>query len=150
MRLHRLKACTEEGISIVQEQDRLAVVNGWVDAANAPDAERLLALSDPDIEIVGPRGSGFGHQLLRDWLARAGLELETLRTFAGGDMLLLEQRGVWRSQETGAVTGEKIQASFFQVKGGLVAKFARFDSLDEAFAATGLDLSDEVSQADKP
>jgi hypothetical protein len=134
----------------MQEQDRLAAVNGWVDAANAQDAERLLALSDPNIEIVGPRGSGFGHQLLRDWLARAGLELETLRTFADGDMLVLEQRGIWRSQETGAVTGEKILASSFQVKDGLVAKFARFDSLDEAFVATGLDLSDEVSHADKP
>lgn len=134
----------------MQEQDRLAVVNGWVEAANAQGAERLVALSDPNIEIVGPRGSGFGHQLLRDWLARAGLELETLRTFADGDMVVLEQRGVWRSQETGAVTGEKILASFFQVKDGFVVKFARFDSLDEAFAATGLDLSDEVSQADKP
>lgn len=134
----------------MQEQDRLAIVKGWLDAANAQDAEQLVALSDPNIEIVGPRGSGFGHQLLRDWLARAGLVLETLRTFADGDMLVLEQRGVWRSQESGTVTGEKILASFFQVKGGLVAKFARFDSLDEAFAATGLDLSDEVSQANKP
>jgi hypothetical protein len=126
----------------MQEHDRLAVVNGWVAAANAQDAERLAELSDPNIEIVGPRGSGFGHQLLRDWLARAGLELETLRTFARGDTLVLEQRGIWRSQETGEITGEKLLASFFQVKDGRVAKFARFDSLDGAFAAAGLGRAD--------
>jgi SnoaL-like domain len=126
----------------MQEHDRLAVVNGWVAAANAQDAERLAELSDPNIEIVGPRGSGFGHQLLRDWLARAGLELETLRTFARGDTLVLEQRGIWRSQETGEITGEKLLASFFQVKDGRVAKFARCDSLDGAFAAAGLGRAD--------
>ena len=49
-----------------------AVVMAWQQAANASDIDRLLALSGPEIEIVGPRGSGRGHQLLRDWLARAG------------------------------------------------------------------------------
>jgi len=132
----------------MQAQDPLTVANGWVVAANTQDAGRLVELSDPNIEIVGPRGSGFGHQLLRDWLARAGLELETLRTFARGDTVVLEQRGVWRSPEAGTVIGETIVASLFQVKDGRVAKFARYDSLEEAFAATGLSLSDEHEQAD--
>src|SRR5579885_1950192 len=110
----------------MQEQDSLAVVNDWVAAANAQDAERLVELSDPNIEIVGPRGSGFGHQLLRDWLARAGLELETLRTFARGGLVVLEQRGVWHSQDSGKVTGDKVLASFFQAKDGRVVKFARY------------------------
>lgn len=132
----------------MQSQDPLEVVNDWVAAANAQDAERLLELSDPNIEIVGPRGSGFGHQLLRDWPARAGLELETLRTFARGDAVVLEQRGVWRSPETGAVTGAKIVATFFQVKDERVARFARYDGLEEAFAATGLGPSDEQGLAD--
>lgn len=137
-----------EEASVMRTRDPLAVVDDWVAAANARDAERLVELSDPNIEIVGPRGSGFGHQLLRDWLARAGLELETLRTFVRGDSVVLGQRGVWRSQETGAVTGEKVVASFFQVKDGHIARFARYDSLEEAFAATGLDPSDEQRQDD--
>ncbi|HEV8191353.1 MAG TPA: hypothetical protein VGP82_07685 [Ktedonobacterales bacterium] len=83
-------------------------------AANAQHVERLLELSDPNIEVVGPRGSRFGHQLMRDWLARAGLELETLHVFARGDTPVLEQHGIWRSQETGEVTGKKVLASFFR------------------------------------
>jgi SnoaL-like domain len=138
-----------EGASLMQTREPLTVVNDWVAAANAQDAERLVELSDPNIEIVGPRGSGFGQQLLRDWLARAGLELETLRTFVRGDTVVLEQRGVWLAPDTGAVTGEKVVASFFQAPDGRVARFARFDSLEEAFAATDLGLSDEQCQDDK-
>ena len=57
----------------------LRVAHAWQDAANAQDIPRLLELSAPDIEIIGPRGSGFGHQLLKEWLARAGLTLTTQR-----------------------------------------------------------------------
>ena len=34
----------------------LAVVAEWQDAANTQDIPRLLEFSDPDIEVVGPRG----------------------------------------------------------------------------------------------
>ena len=33
-------------------------VQAWQNAANTQDKGRLLELSDPNIEIVGPRGSG--------------------------------------------------------------------------------------------
>ncbi|MGH2514856.1 MAG: hypothetical protein ACRDHP_04300 [Ktedonobacterales bacterium] len=114
------------------------IVTAWVAAANAQDIERLIALSDPAIEVGGPRGSGKGSQLLRDWLGRAGLTMETLRTFARGETVVLEQRGVWRSQETGEVTGERPLASLFVVDGQRVIKFMRYDGVDEALAATGL------------
>jgi ketosteroid isomerase-like protein len=52
--------------------DALAIAQQWQDATNTRDVERLLELSAPDIEIVGPRGSGHGHQLLRNWLGRVG------------------------------------------------------------------------------
>ena len=134
----------------MQERDPLAVVHAWVAAANAQDAERLLACSDPTIEVVGPRGSGFGHQLLRNWLARAGLRLETLRAFVREDVVVLEQRGVWRSLETGEMTSEKALATFFEVHGGHVVKFARFDGIEEAFATTGLEPADAVPQPGHP
>ena len=63
----------------------VTLVQAWQDAANTQNVDRLIALSDPNIEIVGPRGSGYGHQLLREWLGRAGLRLEMLRVFARGD-----------------------------------------------------------------
>jgi hypothetical protein len=50
----------------------LALVMVWQAASNAEDSDLLLAVSDPQIEIAGPRGSGRGHQMLRDWLVRAG------------------------------------------------------------------------------
>ncbi|HLZ22223.1 MAG TPA: nuclear transport factor 2 family protein [Ktedonobacterales bacterium] len=122
----------------------IEIVNAWVAAANAQDIERLVALSDEEIEVGGPRGSGRGSQLLRDWMGRAGLTLETLRTFARGDTVVLEQRGVWRSLETGEVTGERKLASLFQTGSQRVVKFARYDDLGEALSAGGLSAADET------
>jgi hypothetical protein len=121
----------------------LEVVQDWLKAANHQDVTSLLALSDPNIEVVGPRGSGFGSQLLRDWLQRAGLTLQTRRTFARGDVVVLAQHGVWRSLETGAV-GEAEVASRFRVNGGHVVQFARHDDLALALREAGLCEADEV------
>ena len=129
----------------MQRDSPLAIVQAWQDAVNARDVARLLELSDPDIEVVGPRGSGRGHQLLRDWLGRAGLRLETRRVFVRGNVVVLAQHGVWRSVETGEVTGEADIASRFRVGGRRVVLFARHDSLDAALAEAGLDDSDETS-----
>jgi hypothetical protein len=71
----------------------LAIVQAWQEAANSQNIDRLLELS---IEVVGPRGSGFGYQLLRDWIARAGLTLETLRVFVHGNTVVVEQHGAWK------------------------------------------------------
>src|SRR5258708_30740143 len=72
-------------------QTPTAIVQAWQAAANQQDIDRLLALSDANIEIVGPRGSGYGHQLLRDWIARAGLQLTTLRTFTCAQTVVPDQ-----------------------------------------------------------
>jgi ribosomal protein S18 acetylase RimI-like enzyme len=124
----------------------LEIAEAWQQAANNQDSERLVALSDHNIELVGPRGSGYGHQLLRDWLSRAGLTLKTQRAFGRGGTIVLAQRGTWRSAETGAVTGESDLASWFEIGGGRVARFARYDSLDQALAAAGLTRADEIGQ----
>ena len=121
----------------------VTVVQAWLDAANTQSIDRLIALSDPNIEIIGPRGSGYGHQLLRDWLGRAGLRLETRRVFARGDSIVVEQHGVWRSVETGDVTGERDIASRFRVDGERIVQFARYDSLSDALAEAGLTFADE-------
>ncbi|BDP40640.1 hypothetical protein DAETH_06090 [Deinococcus aetherius] len=42
------------------------VVRAWEEAVDARNEMRLLALSAPDIEIVGPRGSAYGHAVLAD------------------------------------------------------------------------------------
>jgi hypothetical protein len=120
------------------------IAEAWQQAANQQDSERLLALSDPNIEVVGPRGAGFGHQLLRDWLARAGLTLTTLRAFGRGNTVVLAQHAIWRSVETGEAAGERDLASRFDVEGGRVVRFERHDSLDAALAAAGLNAADAI------
>lgn len=125
----------------------LAVALAWQDAVNARDAMRLTELSSPEIKIVGPRGSGCGHQLLRQWLERAGLSLTTLRVFARGRVIVLEQQGIWASPSSGATTGARALATQFEVNDHhQVAYFARFDRLSDALHAAGLDLTDLVTE----
>ncbi len=38
----------------MQHVDPLTIVQAWQEAANAQNVERLLELSDPNIEVVGP------------------------------------------------------------------------------------------------
>jgi len=125
----------------------LRAVLAWQEAANKQDAERLVELSDPNLEIVGPRGSGYGHQLLLDWLIRAGLTLDALRVFADNDAVVVLQHGIWHSPGTENVVGEQEVASSFRVRDGRVVRLARFVTLDEALRDAGLGLEDEVLRA---
>lgn len=106
-----------------QPENPVAIVQAWLDAANKQDLDRLLDLSDPNIEVVGPRGSGYGHQLLRDWLERAGLQLETLRVFARENVVVVAQHAIWRAAETGEVASEANVACRFRVEGSRVVQF---------------------------
>ncbi len=130
----------------IQFDSPLPVVHAWQDAANRRDIDRLLELSDPDIEIIGPKGSGRGYQLLRDWLARSGLSLQTQRAFVRGETVVLAQHGVWQSTESGDPTGERDVASRFRVDEGRVTQYARYDTLDAALAEAGLDGGDEMNK----
>jgi hypothetical protein len=125
----------------------VTVVQLWQDAANRQNIERLIELSDTNIEIAGPRGSGFGHELLRAWLGRAGLTLETRATFARESVVVLAQQGVWRSAETGQITAERALASLFRVNGQRVTQFSRHDNLEEALGRAGLSQLDQVAES---
>lgn len=122
----------------------LETATAWQEAVNAQDEALLLLLSHPDVDLVGPRGTAQGHEVLAAWLGRAGLYLETTRTFAGGDAVVFAQRGVWRSLETNEAPGEAEVASSFVVRDGQVAEIARYDTLAEALARAGLSEADEV------
>jgi hypothetical protein len=126
---------------------QMSLVGTWQDAVNAQDADRLLALSTPDIEIIGPRGSAYGHAILREWLSRAGLSLAPQRTFVRDNTVVVAQHAIWRSVETGEVIGETDVASCFRVAGQLISQYARYDTLDQALEAGGLGYGDEVGGA---
>src|SRR3712207_4309487 len=116
-------------------------VREWQDAVNRRDEEGVLGLSDPEVEIVGPRGTGTGHPLLRAWLQHARVSLVPLRTYARGDRVVVLQRAVWRAPD-GEEIGEAEVASSFVVGAGRVRRYARFDTLEAALADAGLAEAD--------
>lgn len=122
----------------------LAVVESWQLAVNEHDLEQLVALTAHDVEIVGPRGGGRGHEVLRQWLSRAGFTAVPLRWFCGADgVVVVEQVGRWfQPQSMGA--SERIIASKFVVRAGRVTRFERFDDLEDALASAALSDDDEI------
>jgi ketosteroid isomerase-like protein len=128
--------------------DPVELVAAWHAAVNARDVDRLLALSSPAIELVGPRGIAKGHDALRGWLDRAGLTLDPQRVFARGDAVVVAAHATWRAPDTGAVIGDADVASCFRVAGDQVAQYARYDTLAEALAAGGLSDADEAATSE--
>ncbi|GIJ44867.1 hypothetical protein Val02_17530 [Virgisporangium aliadipatigenens] len=107
----------------------------WHAAAGSGDAETLRALSAPDIEIVGPRGTAHGTQALDDWLHRAGLIWTALRTFEGPNgAVVVESEAVWQADPATAT----VVASHFTVHSGRVVRFARHADVAHALRAADI------------
>lgn len=126
---------------------QLAVVEAWLDAVDRADAAAATALCAPDVEVVGPRGSVRGREVLGPWMARAGFSARPLRWFCGADgAVVVEQDATWVDPATGAERGRAVVAARFCVAGGAIASFERHDDgLPSALAAAGLRESDEVT-----
>ena len=120
----------------------IQTVIAWHDALNNGDVERLVALSHPEVEVGGPRGSAHGVQILREWVDRANIRLEPGRTFGEADTVVVEQGAEWQSAEPGGV---QTVASVFVVSDGLVTSVVRYPDLGSALRAANLDASHERS-----
>lgn len=125
------------------EPTPITTVLAWQKAVNQQDAEGLLRLSHPTIEILGPRGAAYGHEILQQWLERAGLSMESQRLFARDNTVVVAQHGIWRDVAQGNVIGEADIASHFRVEGDVVRHYARYDTLAEALSAAELTEADE-------
>jgi hypothetical protein len=123
--------------------DVLDVIRDWHGAVNRGDADELVALSHEDFEIGGPRGTAAGSSILRDWVSRAGIQLEPGRWFAGPGIVVVEQIATWRTSD-GGLTEPATIASSFRVEDGKVSKMVRFESVEAALAANGLTVQDEI------
>ena len=122
----------------------IRVVRDWHEALNAGDVDRLVALSHPDVEVGGPRGTGRGARLLREWVARAGIHIEPRRAFHRAETVVVEGAARWRDAETGQATGGQTVGSVFVVRDGRVARVVRHPDLASALLAAGLDESNEA------
>jgi len=116
----------------------------WHEALNAGDAERLASLSHPEVEVGGPRGAARGRQVLKDWVGRANVRLEPLRSFHSGRTVVVQEAATWRDPETGETTGEATIATVFVLDEVLVSRIFRHDNLEDALRGAGLDGSDEI------
>ena len=123
----------------------LAVVEEWLAAVNGGDRQRLQQLSTEDVEIIGPRGSAYGRQVLAEWMDRAGFSAEALRWFCGADgNVVVEQDARWSDPASRAELGRARVASHFAVSGGAVSRYQRHDGLAAALTSAMLTMADEA------
>lgn len=125
--------------------DAVAVVTAWHVALNAGNEASLLALVDEAVELRGPRGTGHGAALLREWVGRAGLRLDPGRVFHNGEAVVVEEVARWHAPESGDWGDPLVVASAFRVADGRVRRIERFEDVIAALAAVGLDGRDEVA-----
>ena len=114
------------------------VVLAWHAALNAGDADRLVSLSTADVEVGGPRGSGRGADVLRDWVARANIRLEPQRWQASGTTVVVQQAASWQTPD-GQHTEPQTAASVFWVDDGQVAGVIRYADFATALESVGLE-----------
>lgn len=120
------------------------IVNAWHKALNDNDVDHLVALSHPDVEVGGPRGTGQGVQLLREWIGRANIHLDTQRVFHRAETVVVEQRARWRLADTGQVTDSQTVGSVFVIRDEQIVRVVRYPDLASALRAVNLDESDET------
>ncbi len=121
------------------------LTQAWMDALNQRDAERLLVLSWAQIEIIGPKGTGRGHPMLLQWLARAGATFHTVKIFCRGDTVVMEQVGTWVVVPTDVPGRRSYQvASVFRCNENQIRLYARHSNLAQALTASELSDADEV------
>ena len=117
-------------------------VLAWLAAVNVGDAETAIERTAPDVAIIGPRGTGRGRDVLQAWLTHAGAAFATRAVYAGGDAVVVAQRGVWRDPASGAARGEVEVATRFRVADGRVAELQRYEELGAALGDAGLSAAD--------
>jgi hypothetical protein len=118
----------------------LAIVDGWHAALNAGSADRVRALCDNQVEVLGPRGSGvIASSDLVDWMFRSGFSATPERWFCGADgAVVVEQSAQWKDARLTVAT-------HFKVEQQSIVSIRRHADLTGALEDAGLSTSDEVT-----
>lgn len=119
----------------------LETIERWHAAVNAGDAQGAGELCTSEVEVGGPRGSGFGRELVVEWVGHAGIRLQPVRWFCGADGAVVEQDARWA-----AAQGEPTRlATAFRMQDGRISGVLRRPATADALALLGLDAADEVT-----
>ena len=113
-------------------------------ALNGDEVDHLAGLSYPNVKIGGPRGSGHGARLLREWAERANIQRQSSRVFHRADTVVVDQEAEWRSPDAGEDTGSQTVSSVFVVREGRVARVMRYDGPAGALDVANVDGSHEL------
>lgn len=108
------------------------------------DADAVVALADDTVEVGGPRGTGSGVELLREWVARANVTMTPTRWFAKDDVVIVEQDAVWLERDSDVEMGRQVVTTTFRIAGDKIAGIYRHDDLAASLTIAGLDADDEV------
>ncbi len=118
----------------------VAVVRAWHEAVNSRDVDAALALCVLEVAVAGPRGTGHGHDVMRAWLVRSGVELVPQHDLAEVDgRVLVHEKARWTT--TADAPAQLRDAPpldtwvVFDVAGALVTSVARFETETDALAA---------------
>lgn len=118
----------------------------WLDAVGRRNKAALLALSQPEIAIHGPRGTAVGHEVLGRWFEGTVVRVVPLAVFSQGSNYLVHHKMEWLNED-GTVKGTAVNASVFEVVDGLVASYARDDE-DAALERHGFNENDLIWSAE--
>lgn len=121
----------------------LAIVSEFHTHLANHDADAVVALAHDDVEVGGPRGTGTGPDLLREWVGRANVVMTPKRWFAKGDVVVVEQDAVWFDKQ-GDEMGRQDVTTTFRLRDGKIAGIYRHDNLAASLTIAGLDAGDEI------
>ena len=115
-------------------------VQAWHDAVNARDVEAAVALCTADVQVVGPKGTGAGHDLMRAWLTRSGISLEPQHPLREVDgRVLVHEVAQWHTAGQAPV-GAPVERPVdtwvvFAASEGRLTSVARYETEDDALRA---------------
>jgi hypothetical protein len=127
---------------------QLGTIGSWHQAVNDGAADLAGAFCTSDVEVGGPRGSGYGRELLVDWVRHAGIRMRPVRWFCGPAGAVVEQDARWVDPATGELGAPVRLATAFGVTDGRISRVLRHPDTPAALAALGLGPADEVTGRD--
>ncbi|WP_077326407.1 hypothetical protein [Virgibacillus siamensis] len=117
----------------------------WIDLSNQKNLEELSNITSPDLELIGPKGTGvITHQDLGEWIERANLQLATIERYAKDHYTVFVQHGTWLNDDN-TIKGQDIVFTVFKVVDQHVNFLARYDNKEDAFKISGLGMGDKIN-----
>jgi len=109
------------------------ILEAWHAAVNAGDVETAVACCSADVAVLGPRGVGHGHDLVRGWLQRSGIRLEPQGAPAERDgRFVVRELARWTNPGPSGVPAEPTETwCVFTVADGLVTSIARYETPEQ-------------------